>query len=349
MAEVKIKLEDVLIMKLVGREVPGLSNALEVGIVDNRLRLPLLLQLHQTGSFGLGYFIDMWNCHKGWLDSGLHSYGAVLFRGFNISGQLAFESVVELMREHLMDYVDGNSPRTKLGSGIYTSTEYPPDFFISLHNELSYSAQWPAKLFFCCVLAPVEGGETPLVDSRSLLRQLPKYLVEEFRGRQVKYIRNLHSGKGFGPSWQQTFETTDPVHVENYARSSGIDIQWNIDGSVRLSCVRQATTFHPITGEEVWFNQADQFHISTHPKSVYKSIMSVYEGREYLLPQNATFGDDTPIPLEYLETIRTQTRQLLALFRWHVGDLLMVDNVLTAHGRMPYKGPRKILVAMATQ
>ena len=31
-------------------------------------------------------------------------------------------------------------------AGVYTSTEYPPEFFISLHNELSYSTRWPSRL-----------------------------------------------------------------------------------------------------------------------------------------------------------------------------------------------------------
>jgi hypothetical protein len=30
-----------------------------------------------------------------------------------------------------------------------------------------------------------------------------------------------------------------------------------------------------------------------------------------------------------------------------MGDILMVDNMLVAHGREPFSGPRKILVAMA--
>jgi alpha-ketoglutarate-dependent taurine dioxygenase len=335
-------------MLTVSEEVGGLPPGLKVGVVDERRGFPLLIAREEgTGSPAL--FEEVWEGYRGVLDSALQRRGALLFRGFGFDERPDFESLVEHFRERKLDYVDGNSPRTKLGRNVYTSTEYPPEFFISLHNELSYAADWPARLFFCCVGEPDEGGETPLVDGRELLRELPAPLVEEFRRRRVKYVRNLHGGRGFGPSWQKTFETEERADVEAYARSSATELQWLPDGTARLTCVRPATTVHPETGEEVWFNQADQFHPSTHPAPIYQSMMAFYKGREDRLPQNATFGDDTPIPVEYLETIRERTRHLLALFNWRRGDLLMVDNVLTAHGRMPYKGARKILVAMTAR
>ena len=32
---------------------------------------------------------------------------------------------------------------------------------------------------------------------------------------------------------------------------------------------------------------------------------------------------------------------------WQAGDLLLVDNLRTAHGREPFEGPREVVVAMA--
>lgn len=292
--------------------------------------------------------LEIWAADRDWLERKLIEHGALWFRGFEIGTQAEFQTVTTNLRKDVVDYVDGNSPRTKLGEGVYTSTEYPPQYSIALHNELSYSARWPARLFFGCVVEPSEGGETPLVSSRTLLMVLPPKLVEEFRAKGVRYIRNLHGGDGFGKSWQQTFETNDGAVVEEFVRSTGAEITWNPDGSITIVATRSATAFHPATGDEVWFNQADLFHPSTLPREIYESLTAFYEGSEDQLPENVDFGDGTPIPLEYLETIRETTRQHIVSTRWQQGDLLMVDNMLVAHGRTPFAGNRKILVAMSS-
>ena len=79
---------------------------------------------------------------------------------------------------------------------------------------------------------------------------------------------------------------------------------------------------------------------------MFEAIMELYEGFEDDMPEYATFGDGSAIPLQYLDVIRATTRKLQVTFDWRRGDLLMVDNMLLAHGRMPFSGERKILVAM---
>ncbi len=284
--------------------------------------------------------------HRDWAEAQLLVHGAILFRGFGVASAAHLDRAVALLGGPSLDYVDGNSPRRKLANGIYTSTEYPPEFFISLHNELSYSPRWPARVFFCCVTPAAEGGETPLVDSRKLLRALPDRVRETFTGKGIRYIRNLHAGRGFGPSWQTTFETDDRQVVETFCRTTGTDFRWNDDGSLSVTQIRPATARHPRTGEEVWFNQADQFHPSTHPRPIYESILALYDGREDLMPQTATFGDGTPIDPLLLDEVRRTAGEQMRLFPWQEGDLLMVDNMLVAHGRRPYRGERKVLVGM---
>ena len=61
-------------------------------------------------------------------------------------------------------------------------------------------------------------------------------------------------------------------------------------------------------------------------------------------PSTATARRSSP---EALAAIRAAYEQEMVSFPWAEGDVLMLDNMLVAHGRRPYAGPRKVLVGMA--
>jgi alpha-ketoglutarate-dependent taurine dioxygenase len=108
--------------------------------------------------------------------------------------------------------------------------------------------------------------------------------------------------------------------------------------------VRPALATHPKTGERVWFNHVAFWHISSLEKGVKEAMQSVLE--EYELPYNTYYGDGEPIEDSVVEEIRDAYRQETIEFLWQKGDILWLDNMLVAHGRNPYSGERKILVAM---
>jgi TfdA family taurine catabolism dioxygenase TauD len=64
------------------------------------------------------------------------------------------------------------------------------------------------------------------------------------------------------------------------------------------------------------------------------------------LPRHLFFGDGSPIPDEHMRAVLDVYRRLEVVFPWQKGDVVLVDNVLVAHGRNPFAGRRKILVAM---
>lgn len=272
----------------------------------------------------------------------LRRTGALLFRGFPLHGAEDFRRAVGAIAPQLRGYAGGTSPRTQVADGVYTSTEYPKQLEIPLHNEMSYSCQWPELLYFFCVTAPQAGGETPIADSRNILATMPREIVDEFERRQLMYVRNLASAESRYNSWTKAFETTDKAAVEAYCRERDIGFAWQPNGGLRIQEVRPAVRTHPVTGERVWFNQVHLWHASNTPMA-----SSVTAQIEAGLPMAAYYGDGGRIGNDTLAAVREVMNAEKKLFRWQQGDLLMVDNVLAAHGRMPFDGPRQILVAMS--
>ena len=267
--------------------------------------------------------------------------GALLFRGFNVFSAGEFEEIVHCFsRKPPLAYRGGASPRVRLGKNdVYTSTEYPASIQLPLHNELSYTSTFPDHLYFCCLTEPATGGETTLGDSRRILTRIESRIRDQFKIRQVRYERCLDSNIGSGYSWQDSFESEDRVEVEKRCKEAECGFEWT-DYGLSLSEVRPATTIHPETGDEVWFNQADGFHISTATGDGCRSLTATPPRL------HSSFGDGTPICVLILASVRKAIEQETIKHKWRRGDMLILDNRLTAHGRMPFRGQRQIAVAM---
>lgn len=268
---------------------------------------------------------------------------ALVFRGFGVTPE-TLNPVIDLLLPNRLAYVHGNSPRTKVGANVYTSTEYPPEFTIAMHNELSYAHAWPERLLFFCALAAATGGATPVVDGVRWLESLDPQVRSAFAGG-VRYSQNLHGGRGLGKSWQDTFETTDRAAVDEFLTGTKATWQWLADGGLRVVQVRPSTVRHPVTGAEVWFNQADQWHPASLGDQMQRTLAEVLPEEE--LPQSASFADGSPIPAEYVLHVRDRGLESAVDVDWRVGDLLLIDNVLVGHGRRPFTGSRRVLVAMS--
>ena len=283
--------------------------------------------------------------HRERIEHEVLKHGAVLFRNFKVDGAAGVSEFARVFAPELMDYREPSTPRSQVKEKIYTSTEYPPDRTILLHNEMSYSEAWPMKVWFCCELAAPEGGETPIADSRQVFNLLDPEVRRRFAEKQVMYVRNF--GDGFGLSWQKVFGTESREEVEARCDRAGIEFQWKDEDRLRTRQVRQAVAKHPRTGEEVWFNQAHVHNVFSLDSDLRESVLSVADDWEYPLDINTAYGDGTPIDAATLQSINDAYKQATVTFAWQPGDILMVDNMLVAHGRAPFSGPRRIVVAMA--
>jgi alpha-ketoglutarate-dependent taurine dioxygenase len=273
----------------------------------------------------------------------LQTAGAILFRDFDLLTIPDFEELLTRLSGELVEYSYRSTPRSQVSGKIYTSTAYPAHQTIALHNEMSYSRQWPMVIGFYCVEPSPEGGETPIADSRKVFAQIDPGVREEFIRKQVMYVRNYSDALDL--PWREVFQTNSRAEVEKYCLEAGMDVQWNGDDGLRTSQVCQAVAEHPVTGEMVWFNQAHLFHVSSLDPAVRSSLQSGAGGDE---PRNAFFGDGSEIDEAALNHIRAVYDSEMMTFSWQRGDVLVLDNMLTAHGRKPYRGAREIVVGMGT-
>ncbi len=270
--------------------------------------------------------------------------GAILLRGFEVVSAQDFQDIAGIFCDEFGDYVGGNSPRTKVMSHVFTSTEYPKEERISLHNEASYLKRMPGKVLFCCVTPASKGGQTPLADCRRVLNRIDPQIRSCFDRNGVRYVNNLHGGAGLGKSWMQAFGTHDRKAVDDHLKANGQAFEWRPSGGLRTSMDAPATVRHPHTLEEVWINQAEQWHCSSLDSSLLEELLSLLGEDE--LPHNAFFGDGSSLRVQDLQCIREAMVAEERIFTWQTGDVLLCDNFLVMHGRQPYSGDRKILAAM---
>lgn len=278
-----------------------------------------------------------------YLERKLLEHGGILFRDFRVDEVEKFEAFALTITPNLLNYTERTAPRVKLSKYIFTSTEHRKDQYIHFHNANSYSHRWPLKIWFCCITPPGKDGFTPIADCRKVLGNLDPALRREFASRGVTYLRNFREGMGL--PWQETFQTTDTEVVREYCADAGIEIDLFEGDRLRTRQVRHAVARHPVTGEEVWFNQAHLFHVSSLEPDVSRTLLRAYAEED--LPRNSYYGDGEPIPETVVSELIEAYRQAEVRFPWQRGDVLMLDNMLAAHARSSYEGDRLIAVTFA--
>lgn len=342
-AENKDERKESKLKKLLGTKPKALKLSQRTIVSESRLdaRTSLPIVMHPEYE---GVDLVSWTKqNRDTIESRLRKYGGMLFRGFDTRSLSSFEQFAEAIAPSLMSYGERSSPRHALSGNIYTSTDHPADQQILLHNEQSYTLNWPMKIWFFCLQPAHEGGGTPIADSRRIFRRLPSSLVEKFVQKQVMYVRNY--GDMLGLPWQEAFQTDDKRVVEEHCRRDSIEFEWKDENRLRTKQIRPAVRTHPRTGESVWFNHAAFFNVHSLDTAARQSLRSGIDDMD--LPFNTFYGDGSLIEPSVIEQIYDTYRQEQVVFEWQAGDILMLDNMLVAHGREPFVAPRQIAVAMA--
>jgi len=277
-----------------------------------------------------------------WLEDAreaLATHGAVLLSG-PIARPDAAEIVLEMIDGDLLDDAYWSTPRTGVAKKTFTATEIPGPRTIPLHSEMSYMRAWPRLVAFHALEVASAGGETTVCDIDALSARLGN-VVDRFRDRGVLYRRTFQAS--LDVPWQKAFQTNDPDEVARIADRLGMQIDWRSD-DVLVATHSAQGTIAAEDGRPIWFNQANLFHPSSLGP-VRETLERLYGADK--LPRNVFFGNGEPIDESDLALVQASFDACRLNMAWSKGDILVLDNMRFAHGRMPFKGKRVLHVAMS--
>jgi len=299
---------------------------------------PPILRTEATGDV-LGWAAE----HRGALRAVVAEHGAVLVRGLGLRDAAEVSAVFRRLANGLMIEREAFATRRIYSDGVYSSATWPANQPMCMHHELSYTFEFPGLMLFACLSAPTAGGATAVADSRAVLNALPAELVTRFERDGWMLTRSYNDE--IGASIAEAFGTDNRAAVESYCRANAIGFEWQPDGGLHTWQRRSAVVHHPVTGQRCWFNQIAFLNEWTIDPEVREYLVDMYGADG--LPFNTRFGNGDPIGADVVQLLNQIYEEETLREPWQPGDLMLVDNIRTAHSREAYEGPREILVGLA--
>ena len=270
-------------------------------------------------------------------------HGAVVLRGFGVDNPNDAAAVLASLGGELMTEREAFAARATLAAGVYSSATWQASQPMCQHHELSYALPAPGLVMLACVTPATEGGVTGLADAGDVLEALPSDVVDRFE--RLGWLLTRSYSEEIGASWAAAFGTDDPTAVERYCRRHGIETSWQSDGTLRTRQRRRAVVTHASSGRRCWFNQIAFLSQWTLDPDVREFLVAEFGGDG--LPFNTWYGDGSPVEEEVVTTINEVYETMTRREPWQAGDVMVIDNVRTAHSREPYVGRREVLVGFA--
>jgi alpha-ketoglutarate-dependent taurine dioxygenase len=281
--------------------------------------------------------------HREALHAVVAEHGAVVVRGLGLRDAAEIIAVFRRLATNLMVEREAFARRQVYADGVYSSATWPANQPMCMHHELSYRLEVPSLLLFGCLGAPTAGGATAVADSPTVLEALPEDLAERF-ARDGWMLTRSYNGE-IGATLAEAFGTDDRAAIERYCGANAIGFGWQPDGELRTRQRRHAVLRHPVTDQRCFFNQVAILNEWTIDPEVREYLVDMYGADG--LPFNTRFGTGEPLTEGIVELINQVYEAHTVREPWQPGDLMLVDNIRTAHSREAYVGPREIVVGMA--
>jgi hypothetical protein len=280
--------------------------------------------------------------HRRQLDEQAAAHGAILFRGFPLSSAEDFDRFVTAFDWKNFPYDESlsNAVRINRTPRVFTANEAPPSVNIFLHHEMAQTPIYPSKLFFFCEWPAEQGGATPLCRSDVLWQRLVERCPDFARNCREKGLRYTNvmpsendPNSGMGRSWQSTLRAKTCQQAEGRLKGLGYSWEWLDDGCLRATTPVLSATRELPGGRRSFFNQ----------------LIAAYRGWKDSRndpSKSITYGDGSPLDGPAAMTAAEMADELTFDLCWQRGDVALVDNYVTMHGRRTFNGTRKVLASL---
>jgi alpha-ketoglutarate-dependent taurine dioxygenase len=270
-------------------------------------------------------------------------HGAILFRGLPLVTAEDFDAFVGAFELPNFPYDRSlsNAVRINRTPRVFTANEAPASVAIFLHHEMAQTPLYPSHLFFFCEQQADAGGATPICRSDILwerLRELRPRFAADCESLGLRYTNVMPSAddpqSGMGRSWQSTLRVANQAEAEERLQQLGYHGEWQEDGCLRATTPRLPAVRRLADRRVVFFNQ----------------LIAAFQGWKDSRndPSRAiTLGDGSPLDAEAALTAARLAEELSFDIPWQNGDVAVVNNFVTMHGRRTFRGTRRVLASLA--
>jgi hypothetical protein len=217
----------------------------------------------------------------------------------------AFEA---LTRWFVEDFLIHHSPtRPRIAPDDTTQGVAPGQEAIALHAERAYLPGRPEMIFFHCVQAPDQGGETTICDGAAIFDAFPPALQRTLESTTLVWETTIARA-----SWTRawTMREDEPIAdvITRLRHAHGDVADYAIDADGETLRVR----FRCPCVERGWIGG----------RRAFANYLLLEESGG---PQ-ARLASGEPVPADWLAEARAVADRLTMEIRWHTGDVVMLDN-----------------------
>lgn len=286
------------------------------------------------------------------LDELILAHGAIVLRGFPVETSEDFAAISACFPAYTGGYQGGAAARRAVAKGVYEATQRTGDQRIPIHQEMFYLRDYPRRIAFFARKVAETGGETLIADMRKITRDMPRSLRARLEELGIRNVRNFAAKTGRNEEtrhmdkrgWDFAFYTDSREEVDDICRRRHMRPHWHEDGSLTVFNDEDAFVTHPSTGEAIYRGGV---HLAHFFRGSYDNTGKAAELRaQQKFPSGAFMGDGGELePDEERELGQVVDRHTYA-WPWRDGDVMILDNLQTGHGRNPFTGARATEVSL---